>query len=327
VRYRQLGISGLTVSVLGLGCNNFGLTCSAEQSRALVDAALDVGITLFDTAQAYGSPPGSSEAFLGEALVGRRQAAVVSTKVGSYSLRSPEVAPASRRGIRAALDASLRRLRTDYVDLLYLHQPDDLTPVEETLSAMTELVREGKTRYIGSANLSAWRIVEAELLARRHGTERFIVSQNAYSLVDRMVELDVAVVCGKYGIGLAPYFPLANGLLTGRYRRGEPPPAGSRMAIRSQILEDERALDNFEALEAFAIKRGLSLVQVALGGLAAKPAVASVIAGASRPEHVHANAAATDWIPSPEDMAALELIAPPERYVPLGSRSGHRRVG
>jgi aryl-alcohol dehydrogenase-like predicted oxidoreductase len=213
------------------------------------------------------------------------------------------------------------------VDLLYLHQPDDLTPIEETLTAMTELVREGKVRYIGSANLSAWRIVEAELLARRFATERFIVSQNAYSLVDRMVELDVAVVCAKYGIGLAPYFPLANGLLTGRYRRGEPPPPGSRLAIRTQVLEDERALDGLEALEAFATERGLSLVQVALGGLAAKPAVGSVIAGASRPEHVRANAAASDWIPSTDDVAVLESIAPPLNYVPLGSRSGHRRVG
>jgi aryl-alcohol dehydrogenase-like predicted oxidoreductase len=327
VRYRQLGVSGLTVSVLGLGCNNFGLTCNSEQSRALVDAALDVGVTLFDTAQAYGNPRGNSEAFLGEALAGRRQSAVVSTKVGSYSLRTADVAPASRRGIRMALETSLRRLRTDYVDLLYLHQPDDLTPIEETLSVMTELVHEGKTRYIGSANLSAWRTVEAELLARRHGTERFIVSQNAYSLVDRMVELDVAVVCKKYGIGLVPYFPLANGLLTGRYRRGEPPLPGSRLAIRSHILEDDRALDGLEALEAFASARGLSLVQVALGGLAAKPAVASVVAGASRPEHVYANAAASDWIPSSEDMAALELIARPEKYVPLGSRSGRLRVG
>jgi aryl-alcohol dehydrogenase-like predicted oxidoreductase len=327
VRYRQFGTSGLTVSVLGLGCNNFGLTCSAEQSRALVDAALAAGITLFDTAQAYGNPRGSSEAFLGQALKGRRHEAVVSTKVGSFSTRAADVAPASRRAIRTALETSLHRLQTDYVDLLYLHQPDDLTPIEETLSAMTELVREGKVRYIGSANFSAWRIVEAELLAGRHGTERFIVSQNAYSLVDRMVELDVAVVCTRYGIGLAAYFPLANGLLTGRYRRGEAPPAGSRLAIRPQVLEDERALDNMEALEAFARDRGLNLVQVALGGLAAKPAVGSVIAGASRPEHVHSNAAASEWVPSAEDMAALETIAPPARYIPLGSRTGHRRVG
>jgi aryl-alcohol dehydrogenase-like predicted oxidoreductase len=327
VRYRQLGISGLTVSVLGLGCNNFGLTCTAEQSRTLVDAALDAGITLFDTAQAYGNPRGTSEAFLGDALKHRRHRAVLSTKVGSFSLRTPDVAPASRRGIRAALEASLHRLQTDYVDLLYLHQPDDLTPIEETLAAMTDLIHEGKVRYIGSANLSAWRVVEAELVAQRHGYERFIVAQNAYSLVDRMVELDLAVVCSKYGIGMAPYFPLANGLLTGRYRRGEPPPPGSRLAVRQQVLEDESALDGLEALQSFAAERGVSLLQVALGGLAAKPAVGSVIAGASRPEHVYANAAACDWQPTTVDMATLDTIAPPLRYIPLGSRTGHRRIG
>jgi aryl-alcohol dehydrogenase-like predicted oxidoreductase len=192
---------------------------------------------------------------------------------------------------------------------------------------MTELVHEGKVRYIGSANLSAWRVVEAELVAQRHGYERFIVAQNAYSLVDRMVELDLAVVCSKYGIGMAPYFPLANGLLTGRYRRGEPPPPGSRLAVRRQVLEDERALEGMEALQAFAAERGLSLLQVALGGLAAKPVVGSVIAGASRPEHVYENAAASDWLPSGSDMTVLDTIAPPDRYIPLGSRTGHRRVG
>ena len=255
-----MGYSGLTVSVLGLGCNNFGLTCSAQESRALVDAALDAGITLFDTAQAYGNPRGSSETFLGEALQGRRHTAILSTKVGSFSLRTPGVAPASRRGIRAALETSLRRLQTDYVDLLYLHQPDDSTPIEETLATMSDLVHEGKVRYIASANLSAWRVVEAHLVAQHRGYEPFIAAQNAYSLVDRMVELDLAVVCARYGIGLAPYFPLANGLLTGRYRRGEPPPPGSRLATRRQVLEDERALDHLEALEVFAAERGLSLL-------------------------------------------------------------------
>ena len=322
-----MGYSGLTVSVLGLGCNNFGLTCSAQESRALVDAALDAGITLFDTAQAYGNPRGSSETFLGEALQGRRHTAILSTKVGSFSLRTPGVAPASRRGIRAALETSLRRLQTDYVDLLYLHQPDDSTPIEETLATMSDLVHEGKVRYIASANLSAWRVVEAHLVAQHRGYEPFIAAQNAYSLVDRMVELDLAVVCAKYGIGLAPYFPLANGLLTGRYRRGEPPPPGSRLATRRQVLEDERALDHLEALEVFAAERGLSLLQVALGGLAAKPAVASVIPGASRPDHVYANASASDWVPSDADVTALDAIAPPQKYIPLGSRTGHRRVG
>jgi aryl-alcohol dehydrogenase-like predicted oxidoreductase len=325
VRYRQLGASGLSVSVLGLGCNNFGLTVDADDSRAIVDEALDQGVTYFDTGPAYGKPPGTSEAFLGEALAGRRQAAVVSTKVGSFSLRMPGSAPASRRSIRFALEASLRRLRTDYVDLLYLHQPDDLTPIEETLGAMDDLVREGKVLYIGSANFAAWRIVEAELYARLHHTQRFIAAQNAYGLIDRHAELEVAIVCARYGIGLTPYFPLANGLLTGRYRRGEPPPVGSRLSIRSQVLEDERALDNMEALQAFACTRGLTLLQVALGGLAAKPAVASVIAGASRPEHVRANTAAIEWVPSSDEVEVLNTIAAPEMYIPLGSRTGRFR--
>jgi aryl-alcohol dehydrogenase-like predicted oxidoreductase len=325
MRYRQAGISGLTVSVLGLGCNNFGLRCDAEQSRAIVDQAIECGITLLDTAQGYGKPSGTSEEFLGAALVGRRHDVVLSTKVGSFSLRTPGMAPASRRSIRLALESSLRRLRTDYVDLLYLHQPDNDTPIEETLAAMDELVSQGKVRYIGSANFSAWRLVEAELLARTHGKERFVVAQNAYSLVDRMVEHDIAVVCEKYGIGLTAYFPLANGLLTGRYRRGDTAPADSRLASRPQILANERALDGMEALEHFAAARGASVLQVALGGLAAKPAVASVIAGASRPEQVRTNALASDWIPTPADIAELESIAPPEKYIPLGSRTGYLR--
>jgi aryl-alcohol dehydrogenase-like predicted oxidoreductase len=251
---------------------------------------------------------------------------VLSTKVGSFSLRQTGMpAAGSRSNIRRALEESLQRLKTDYVDLLYLHQPDDQTPIEETLAAMDELVHEGKTRYLGSANFSAWRIVEAELTARCTGRARFIVSQNAYSLVDRMVELDIAPVCAKYGIGLAPYFPLANGLLTGRYQRGDTPPPGSRLVSRPHVLRDEQALDSMEALQAFAAERGLSMVQVALGGLAAKPAVSSVIAGASRPEQVRANAEAIDWVPSSAEAALLDEIAPPAKYVPLGSRSGHRR--
>ena len=217
MRYRQLGRSGLTVSVLALGCNTFGLSLDAAQSRTLVEAALEAGVTLFDTAQAYGSPRGSSESFLGEALRGRRHEAIVSTKVGSFSLRAPGTTAASRRAIVQAVESSLARLQTDYIDLLYLHQPDDVTPIEETLSAMDALVHQGKVRYLASANFSAWRIVEAELLARAAHASRFVGAQNAYSLIDRMVEADIAPVCVKYGIGLAPYFPLAHGLLTGRY--------------------------------------------------------------------------------------------------------------
>jgi aryl-alcohol dehydrogenase-like predicted oxidoreductase len=325
VRYRQVGQSDLTVSVLGLGCNNFGLVCDAAQSRAIVDAALEAGITLFDTAQAYGRPAGTSESYLGAALAGRRQQAVVSTKVGSFSLRTPGLAAGSRANIRRALEDSLRRLQTDYVDLLYLHQPDDETPIAETLGAMDELVGEGKVRFLGSANLSAWRIVEAELEARAGGMHRFVVAQNPYSLVDRQVEHEIVPVCVKYGIGLAPYFPLAHGLLTGRYRRGEPAPAGSRVATRPQVLDDPRVFDDVAALQAFAAERAVTLLAVAVGGLAAKPAVASVIAGASRPEQVHANAVASEWVPTAADLEALDAIARPPKYIPLGSRTGHLR--
>jgi aryl-alcohol dehydrogenase-like predicted oxidoreductase len=310
--------------VLGLGCNNFGLLCDAPRSRAIVDAALEAGVTLFDTGPAYGQPRGASEEFLGLALKGRRQAVVVSTKVGSFSMRTPGLAPGSRLNIRQGIEGSLRRLNTDYVDLLYLHQPDLETPIEETLGAMDELVREGKVRYLGCANFPAWHVVEAEMVARCRGA-RFIAAQHAYSLVDRMVELDVAVVCARFGIGLVSYFPLANGLLTGRYRRGDVAPPGSRLAIRSGVLQDDRALAGLEALQQFATQRDLSLLQVALGGLAAKRAVASVVAGASAPEQVRINARAIDWVPDLDDAGVLDGIAPPAKYIPVGSRTGYLR--
>jgi aryl-alcohol dehydrogenase-like predicted oxidoreductase len=326
VRYRQLGRSGLTVSVVALGCNAFGLNLDEGQSGALVHAALEAGVTLFDTAPNYGSEPGASERFLGAALRGHRDEVVVSTKVAGYSTRIASNAPASRRALRPSIDASLKRLGTDFIDLVYVHQPDTETPVEETLEALGELIAAGKVRYVASSNLKAWQIVEAELLARDPGRARFIGAQNAYSLIDRQAELEVAPVCERYGIGLAPYFPLAHGLLAGGYRRGEAPAEGSRLARRSWVTDDESVLDAVDAVKDFAGKRGLSVLEVALGGLAAKPAVATVVAGASKPEQVRANAAASDWVPSADDALELEQIAQPRRYVPLGSRTGHRRA-
>jgi aryl-alcohol dehydrogenase-like predicted oxidoreductase len=310
---RPLGTSGLVVSRVGLGCNNFGRRIGLDQARAVVDAAIDEGVTLFDTADSYGD----SEEILGTALDGRRDRVVVATKFGwdVGGANGPDWgARGSRRYIRRAVERSLRRLRTDWIDLYQLHRPDGVTPMEETLAALTELVREGKVRYVGSSNLAAWQVADAEWLARTRGSERFVSAQNHYSLLDRGVEADLVPACERYGIGLLPYFPLANGLLTGKYRRGEAPPEGTRLAgpRGAGELTDER-FDVVERLEAFAAERSLSLLDVAIGGLAAQPAVASVIAGATSPEQVKANVAGGAWRPSADDLAALDAIAPTPR--------------
>jgi aryl-alcohol dehydrogenase-like predicted oxidoreductase len=310
---RPLGTSGLVVSRVGLGCNNFGRRIGLDQARAVVDAAIDEGVTLFDTADSYGD----SEQILGTALDGRRDQVVVATKFGwdVGGANGPDWgARGSRRYIRRAVERSLRRLRTDWIDLYQLHRPDGVTPMEETLAALTELVREGKVRYVGSSNLAAWQVADAEWLARTRGSERFVSAQNHYSLLDRGVEADLLPACERYGIGLLPYFPLANGLLTGKYRRGEAPPEGTRLAgpRGAGELTDER-FDAVERLEAFAAERSLSLLDVAIGGLAAQPAVASVIAGATSPEQVKANVAGGAWRPSADDLAALDAVAPTPR--------------
>ncbi len=310
---RPLGTSGLVVSRVGLGCNNFGRRIGLDQARAVVDAAIDEGVTLFDTADSYGD----SEEILGTALDGRRDQVVVATKFGwdVGGANGPDWgARGSRRYIRRAVERSLRRLRTDWIDLYQLHRPDGVTPMEETLAALTELVREGKVRYVGSSNLAAWQVADAEWLARTRGSERFVSAQNHYSLLDRGVEADLVPACERYGIGLLPYFPLANGLLTGKYRRGETPPEGTRLAGPRGAGElTEQRFDVVERLEAFAAERSLSLLDVAIGGLAAQPAVASVIAGATSPEQVKANVAAGAWRPSADDLAALDAVAPTPR--------------
>jgi aryl-alcohol dehydrogenase-like predicted oxidoreductase len=303
VRYRQVGISGLTVSIVGLGGSNFGGRCDQAQTNAVVDAADDVAINFIDTADIYNA--GGSENMLGEALKGRRSKFVLATKFG---LRGPPSnARGSRRNVRQAVDGSLVRLQTDYLDLYYLHTPDPMTPIGETLAAMHELVVEGKVRYIGACQMTAWQLVESEWTAQSRGQSRFIACQNHYNLINRDIEAEVVPACLKYGVGLIPFFPLAEGLLTGKYRRGQAPPGGTRLAYRQEALTG-LAFSRIEALELYAEERGLSLLQVAIGGLAGQPAVASVIAGATSPEQVRANAAAGDWVPSADDMAALSVV-------------------
>ena len=305
MRKRRLGSEGPEVSVVGLGCNNFGMRVDAEGTRAVVDAALDAGVTLFDTADIYGNK-GGSETFLGEALEGRRDRVVLATKFGGDMGDGTEER-GSRDYIRKAIEGSLQRLRTDHVDLYQYHTPDHGTPFEETFGALDELVREGKVRYVGHSNLEAAQVEEIDALAREHGWARPVSAQNQYSLLRREAEEELLPVCEGLGLGVLPFFPLASGLLTGKYRRGQPPPEGTRLAGRNDVFTEEK-FDRIEALEELARERGLSLLQVAISGLAAQPAVASVIAGATKPEQVRANAAAGDWQPTPDDLAALNEI-------------------
>jgi aryl-alcohol dehydrogenase-like predicted oxidoreductase len=307
VRYRALGDSDLIVSVVGLGGNNFGRRCDKEQTRVVVEAALDAGVTSFDTADIYGD--GDSERFLGAALEGRRDQVLVATKFGGDMQGR---GGGSREHILTAVEASLERLQTDWIDLYQYHFPDGVTPIGETLTALDELVRQGKVRHIGSSNFSAAQVEEAEELSRRDGLARFISAQNHYSLLERDIEPDLVPVCERHGIGILPYFPLAHGLLTGKYRRGEPAPEGTRLEERDDRLTDE-AFDRVEALERYAEERGRSLLEVAIGGLAAQPAVGSVIAGATAPEQVRANAEAGEWVPSAGDLAALDEVVPSPR--------------
>jgi aryl-alcohol dehydrogenase-like predicted oxidoreductase len=297
-----LGVDGPEVSVVGLGCNNFGMRVDLDGTRAVVDAALDAGVTLLDTADTYGDR--DSESFLGEVLQGRRDRVVLATKFGG---RMEGRGGGSRSHIRNAVESSLQRLHTDWIDLYQYHVPDGVTPFEETFGALDELVREGKVRYVGQSNLTPAQVAEVDALARRHGWARPVSAQNEYSLLRRDAEDELLPTCERLGLGVLPYFPLASGLLTGKYRRGEPAPEGTRLSRRDEVFTDEK-FDRIEALEEFGGERGVSLLQVAIGGLAAQPAVASVIAGATKPEQVQANAAAGEWEPSADDVAALNAI-------------------
>jgi aryl-alcohol dehydrogenase-like predicted oxidoreductase len=312
MRYRSLGSSGLVVSVAGLGCNNFGRRLDIEGTRAVVDAAIEAGITLLDTADIYG-PAGRSEEILGEVLAGRRDQVVLATKFGQHDADMGYGAAAGSKGgrgyIMRAVEQSLRRLRTDYIDLYQLHTPDPATPIEETLTALGDLVAHGKVRYIGHSNFSGWQLADAASVARELGTTGFVSAQNQWSLLERGVEAEVVPAALHYGLGVLPYSPLANGLLTGKVRRGQAPPEGSRLASRQGYITD-RKLDLVEALTAWAKEHGVTVLEVAIGGLAAQPGCASVIAGATAPEQVKANAAAASWVPSADELADLDTIVP-----------------
>ena len=302
---RRLGREGPDVSVVGLGCNNFGMRVDLEGTRAVVDAALEAGVTLFDTADIYGGK-GGSESLLGEVLEGRRDRVVLATKFGGDMGDGTE-ARGSRDYIHKAIDASLQRLRTDVVDLYQYHTPDHVTPFEETFGAFDELVRTGKVRYVGHSNLNARQVEEVDAICRDRGFARPVSAQNEYSLLRRQAEEELLPTCERLGIGVLPYFPLASGLLTGKYRRGEARPEGTRLAGRNEVFTNE-TFYRLEALEEFARARGLTLLQVAIGGLLAQPAIASVIAGATKPEQVHANVEAAQWEPTPKDVAALSRL-------------------
>lgn len=317
---RRLGRSGLVVSAVGLGCNNLGRPGAATESQRgsdrVVRAALDAGITFFDVADTYGATPGLAEERLGKALGARRADVVVATKFGMDvgGVNGPDFgARGSGRYIRTAVEASLRRLGTDWIDLYQFHTPDPETPIDETLSALDDLVRSGKVRYLGHSNRSGWQIAQAEYVARELGVERFVSAQNNYNLTDRRAELEVLPASREFGIGVLPYFPLANGLLTGKYSSGQAP-EGSRLSRTRQHLLEDAVSPTLRAYSEFAAARGVSEVTVAIGWLLAQSPVASVIAGATSVEQVAANAAADQWVPTDEDLAELDGLFPaPER--------------
>jgi aryl-alcohol dehydrogenase-like predicted oxidoreductase len=315
MRYRTLGDSGLLVSVVGLGCNNFGGRLDVEQTRAVVDAAIDEGITLLDTAEMYGRE-GGSELALGEVLRGRRDKVVLATKFGHQAVDMGYGPAAGAKGgrnyIKLAVEKSLARLRTDYIDLYQLHTPDPLTPLDETIAALDDLVTEGKVRYLGHSNLSGWQIADAAHTALAAGRTPFISAQNHWSLLERAAETEVVPAALHFGLGVLPYFPLANGMLTGKVRRGQDVQAGTRLAEprRSGYVTDAK-LDKVEELIAWGERQDASILQIAIGGLAAQPGCSSVIAGATSPDQVKANAAAGGWIPTDEQLTEIDEMVPP----------------
>ncbi|WP_106816115.1 aldo/keto reductase [Microbacterium timonense] len=318
VPLRRVGASGLLVSAVGLGCNNFGRegtrTQTLEGTRAVLDAAIDAGVTFLDTADMYGAEPGLSETLMGEALRGRRDQVIVATKFGHPGRDMgypPSGSKGSRSYVRRAVEASLTRLQTDWIDLYQLHVPDDETPIEETLDALADLVHEGKVRYIGHSNLSGWQIAEAYFTAlMRHGVP-FVSAQNQYSLLARDAERDLLPAVEKYRLGFLPYFPLHNGLLTGKFTR-DAAPADSRIMRQRRHLYDDAPWDALEAFQAFCDERGITMLEATFGWLLSHPVLSSVIAGATSPEQVRANAAAASaWTPTPADLEAIDALFPP----------------
>jgi aryl-alcohol dehydrogenase-like predicted oxidoreductase len=310
VEQRNLGRSGLIVSAVGLGCNNFGGRIDMAGTRAVVHQALDLGVTLFDTSDTYGER-GASEEYLGRALAGRRHDIVLATKFARPMDPEGRLQGASRRYIMSAVEASLKRLNTDYIDLYQQHIADPLTPIEETLRALDDLVRQGKVRYLGCSTLSAWQVVEAHWTATHCGLDRFVACQERYSLIERALDHELMPVLQSYGLGLIPFSPLANGLLTGKYRRDAPPPAGARLATTPRMAERYLTEANWavvERLDAFCAARGHTLLGLAFSWLLHRPAVAGVIAGATSPEQVEANVRAAGWKLSREEMDDIDRI-------------------
>jgi len=307
---RNLGRSGLRVSLVGLGCNNFGMRLDANQTADVVNAALDAGITLFDTADMYGGR-GDSERFLGKALGSKRTEIVLASKFGMAMDDEGVKIGAARRYIMQAAEDSLSRLGTDWIDLYQLHQFDPLTPIDETLRALDDLIRDGKVRYVGSSNLPAWRSAEAEFIARELGTNKFISCQEEWNVLNRNIEIDVVPMMEAYGLGMLPYFPLASGLLTGKYKK-DAMPEGARLtdmprfANRGYVTEENFA--KVEKLENFAKQRGYSILQLAFSWLASQKVTGSVIAGATKPEQIQSNVAAANWKMSSDDLAEIDKI-------------------
>jgi aryl-alcohol dehydrogenase-like predicted oxidoreductase len=309
MEYRRLGNSGLKVSEVGLGCNNFGMRIDQEATTAVVNAAIDAGITLFDTADVYGGQ-GKSEEMLGKALAGKRDQVVLATKFAMPM--GPGKTGGSRRYIMSAIEDSLRRLNTDYIDLYQMHRFDAETPLDETLSALDDLVTAGKVRYIGNSNYTGWQIADADWIAETQHMNRFVSAQNQYSLLERKVEFEVTPACERFGLGVLPFFPLASGLLTGKYRRGEAPPEGTRLAAwgpRGAAALSDGNFDKLEKLSDWADARGKSLLELAFAWLLGHPVVSSVIAGATKPEQVNANAATAAWKLTPAEVEEVGKLA------------------
>lgn len=307
---RNLGRSGLRVSVVGLGCNNFGMRLDQDQTTAVVTAALDAGITLFDTADMYGGR-GKSEVFLGKALGARRKEIVLASKFGMAMDDEGVKIGAARRYIMQAVEDSLERLGTDWIDLYQLHQPDPRTPIDETLRALDDLITQGKVRYIGSSNLPAWQSAEAEFVARELGANRFVSCQEEWNVLNRAIEKEVTPMMEAYGLGMLPYFPLASGLLTGKYKK-DAMPEGARLTdmpkFANRTYVTDANFDKVAKLEAYAESQGHSLLELAFSWLAAQPVTGSVIAGATKPEQIASNVAAAGWKMTADDLAKIDEI-------------------
>jgi len=311
MEYRNLGSSGLRVSLVGLGCNNFGMRLDLEETRAVVDRAFDRGITLFDTADMYGGR-GGSETQLGKILGHRRKEIVLASKFGMAMSDDGTKIGASRRYIMSAVEDSLKRLKTDWIDLYQLHQPDPLTPLDETMRALDDLVTQGKVRYIGCSNLPSWQVVESQWLSKSMGLSKFVSCQDEYNILNRNIEEELIPAMQKYGCGLLPYFPLASGLLTGKYKQTAMP-AGARLTdmptFANRIYLTEENFEIVDKLDAFAKKAGHSILELAFGWMASRPTTASIIAGATRPEQIDANVEAIGWVMSHSEIDEVDKIS------------------